>query len=882
MRRAETGSAEWPAVKAWTDRAAAAAELARRGFHVFPCHWIMPGGGCSCGNPQCGSAGKHPKTRSGVLEATRDERTIREWWDRWPDANPAVRCDPETGLFVFDGDNAAAVEWLAGFGLTPTVRTARGSHYYATYPAGRSYGSTKGKLAPGVDTRAGNGYVLAPPSNHITGVIYEWVDGEPPSTLQHVPAALLALLDNLNRQAGPAAPMAPYVPPANDKELALMVKRARSYLSNTPPAIQGQGGDAHTLVVACRLARDFALPDDAAMALFQEWNARCEPPWSDEDLAKKLQNARSYGTGPIGSLAVRPYYPGAAPDANGNGHGANGSTVPNPEGSADAPPDWPEIIPISEFNLPAFPTDALPDWLRAYVEAEAEAMQVPTDLPGVLTLAVLATCCAKRAVVTEWLEPLNLYTVVALPPGERKSPVFAHVCRPIESWERRKNAELAPEVAAKEAEYDLLKKTLEKKKLKAAGAHGGTDETKEEIRSLAEEIARAVLPKPIRTIVDDVTPERLVTMMVEQDGRIACLSCEGDAFDIISGRYSEEDGIRGVYLKGHSADTLRVDRVIRVGGRPAENLHRPALTFGLAVQPAVLQGLMFKPGFHGRGLLGRFLYAIPTSNVGYRNTNPAPVPGAVQSNYHRHITALLNIPAPAASPSAGEGANTEPILELDTEARRLFQAFKDKTEEALRPGGALSLMPDWGGKICGEILRLAGLLHIADRCTLPPVVDGAPAPEPMVTEPITESAMTGAIQLGEYFTEHAMAAYSLMGGAAATESARLILRWIVDAKLESFSKRDAHSRFRSQFQQSSALDGPLSILCERGYIRKLEKPDSGGAGRPAGPVFQVSPLCTKYTKYTKPTAGSNFVDFVNFVHSDLGEGSGTAAGEWEE
>ena len=34
---------------------------------------------------------------------------------------------------------------------------------------------------------------------------------------------------------------------------------------------------------------------------------------------------------------------------------------------------WDPPTPFAEFELPAFPTDALPDWLREYVEREAEA-----------------------------------------------------------------------------------------------------------------------------------------------------------------------------------------------------------------------------------------------------------------------------------------------------------------------------------------------------------------------------------------------------------------------------------------------------------------------------------------------------------------------------
>jgi hypothetical protein len=59
---------------------------------VFPVHWITAEGGCSCGKP-CTRPAKHPLTPGGLKDATTDTDRITEWWSRWPDANPAIRCD---------------------------------------------------------------------------------------------------------------------------------------------------------------------------------------------------------------------------------------------------------------------------------------------------------------------------------------------------------------------------------------------------------------------------------------------------------------------------------------------------------------------------------------------------------------------------------------------------------------------------------------------------------------------------------------------------------------------------------------------------------------------------------------------------------------------
>lgn len=81
-----------------------------------------------------------------------------------------------------------------------------------------------------------------------------------------------------------------------------VVRRARRYLEAVPAAIAGQHGDLHTFRVSCRLVRGFALTDADALEVLVEWNARCQPPWSERDLIEKLRRARRYGHEPIAGL----------------------------------------------------------------------------------------------------------------------------------------------------------------------------------------------------------------------------------------------------------------------------------------------------------------------------------------------------------------------------------------------------------------------------------------------------------------------------------------------------------------------------------------------------------------------------------------------------
>jgi hypothetical protein len=83
---------------------------------------------------------------------------------------------------------------------------------------------------------------------------------------------------------------------------AHIVERARQYLAAVPPAVSGHHGDVHTFRVCCRLVRGFALDDHDALEVLEAWNARCQPPWSDRELADKIRRARKYGREPVGGM----------------------------------------------------------------------------------------------------------------------------------------------------------------------------------------------------------------------------------------------------------------------------------------------------------------------------------------------------------------------------------------------------------------------------------------------------------------------------------------------------------------------------------------------------------------------------------------------------
>lgn len=69
-------------------------------------------------------------------------------------------------------------------------------------------------------------------------------------------------------------------------------RRARGYLATIEGALGGAGGHDKLFYAACRLVKGFLLPpEDALSLLLSDYNARCQPEWSYDEVAHKVDDA---------------------------------------------------------------------------------------------------------------------------------------------------------------------------------------------------------------------------------------------------------------------------------------------------------------------------------------------------------------------------------------------------------------------------------------------------------------------------------------------------------------------------------------------------------------------------------------------------------------
>lgn len=524
--------------------------------------------------------------------------------------------------------------------------------------------------------------------------------------------------------------------------------------------------------IACSLLVKYGISDESK-SKYREASSKCNPPLEKDELNLIWKSAAKFYKNKV---VTNPSY-----------------TKPE---IYNKPTEikWDTPIPFEKPTLPTFPVDALPKIIKDYVVALAETTQTPVDMAATASLAIMSLCMQGRYRIdgkADWNEPVNLYTLIIAEPSERKSAIISFMTRPVNEYELNYNNTNEGRFEASRMRKSALES--KKKTIETQYAKGKASET--DLTEIAEKVANFKEEKPKKLYVDDITTEKLTSILSDSGGKTAIISTEGGIFDVLAGMYNKSVNI-DVFLKGYSGDTIRVDRI----GRPSELIQKPALTILLSVQPSVLSQLISNSTFEGKGLTTRFLYALPESLIGKRKFHTSPIPPEVSRLYDMKIKDVLN---------EEENLIDNQIVRLSSEASSLFEAFHDENEKIM---GENTEIKTWRGKLVGNVLRISAILARFNKDQFNPFFDITP---PLV---VSKEDMANAISIGRYYIEHAKASYSLMGIDPINKQAEYVIANIKKNGFYEFSKRDILRASRS-YKTVDAITPVLNRLVEYGYIQ---------------------------------------------------------------
>ena len=616
-----------------------ALEYAKRGWPVFP---IAP-------------ATKKPYPGShGFKDAATNEILVTRMWDEHPDADIGMATGKDAGIWALDVDGTDGAQSLTEmeteFGAIPETLEARtgsgGRHLIFLWPAAveREIRNKQELLGhKGIDIRGEGGYIVLAPSKHPSGGVYSWPYGSE-TPIADIPGKWLEAIAPIKRRIAPwerteNAPPPQQAPPSPGRGPVCstpVTDRARRYLAECEPAVQGQGGHDKLLWAARAMVIGFQLDDDTAISLlWSEFNPRCVPPWDQggperKDFERKVTQARQTpGEKPRGWLldeyGLRSGADVLASIAAGNRfaeailarHARPGGQV------GDGGPEIPE--------RQGFPVEHFPPRLADYCHQVSESHVVDPSFVALPMLAVAGTAMGnawRLKLKKGFSVPPLLWVGLVAPSGSNKSGPLNEV-------------------------LGALKKHVP-----------------------TEMVQNAMLNPQGRLVVSDATLEAVISRLAESHRGLLVFRDELAGWAKSFNAYKKSGGDEQAWLEFWGAKSYHLDRKTN-----NEQVFIPAAAVSIlgGIQPSVLAEC-FDPGKFASGLVPRVLVACPEARDMY--WSEVEVGDEASECWTDAIIWLRTRPFQNMDPNTGQYQPHE--LELTPGAKDIYVSFFESMTRMIR------------------------------------------------------------------------------------------------------------------------------------------------------------------------------------------------------
>ena len=391
-----------------------------------------------------------PKGSHGCKDGTTSEIYITRAWDEHPDANIGMATGKDAEVWVLDIDGEEGSRSLTTLeneiGPLPETLEQRtgsgGRHLFFRWPVTREV-RNKQNLRKGIDIRGEGGYVVLPPSVHPNGQKYDWSYGQD-TRIVDAPIEWLDVISPIKKRPAPwedqPKTLKSQIPVCTVGSTPI-IERAKLYLAECEPAVQGSGGHNALMWAARALVTGFQMDDSTAIGLlWSEYNPRCSPPWNPEterkDFERKVRQARETPSGKPAGWLLDEYSLRSGDEAMAMiAQGTRIADALLARSGAAKPREYIVDEPSDSTKRQPFPVDLFPAQFAEYCTESAESNIV---CPSFLALPMLAT--AGAAMGNAWrlmlkkgfVVPPVLWVALITRSGGNKSAPLHQVKAPLD------------------------------------------------------------------------------------------------------------------------------------------------------------------------------------------------------------------------------------------------------------------------------------------------------------------------------------------------------------------------------------------------------------------------------------------------------------------
>ena len=409
----------------------------------------------------------------------------------------------------------------------------------------------------------------------------------------------------------------------------------------------------------------------------------------------------------------------------------------------------------------AFPTDLLPEPVRAYVRAVAAS--IPCDeafiaLPVLASLSAAVGASVRLRVKEGWHEPATLWTVLVAPSGSAKSPAMEMALAPI---------------------YRLETEARDK--------HKGQLEIYEQEKAVGNEEARRPVRRRYRT--GNATTEAVTSILNDNPHGVLLARDELAGWLGSFDRYANGDADAQFWIEVHGGRQVSNDRI----GSGNVTIDRPAVPVTGTIQPGVLRDKIAQVHFES-GFAARLLLAMPP--VQPKIWSEANITSDVRRGYENPLRALYP-----------DSPGTCETVEITAEARERLKAFVDAHGQRVfdMPEG-----PERAVVSKGEMhsLRIALLLHLVRRACSE------------AGDKLDSDTLSAGITIGRWLQEETLRVYEELG--LAGEALPPCLQFLQKLPKQ-FETADAEQAAEQAGVSRRSMYRWLERLQSKGHVRKAKR-----------------------------------------------------------